>query len=132
VQLGNLLDTVRVDKFITPNINQLLDAYEGNYLLLQNKQINKKFLKASLTALIEYRDIQFIKAGNMIVPVIVGISEANQLIKQTKMKAIDDKKVFKWVYALNRAFIMDYSFASTVHKAQGSGHRTRRRCPGHG
>lgn len=120
VQLGNLLDTVVVKSFITPKLSDLLSAYEGNNLLLQNKQINRKYLEQSLNALLEHKDIAFIEAGNMIAPVIIGIAEANEVIKQCKMKAIENRKNFKWVYALNRAFIMDYSFASTVHKAQGS------------
>lgn len=120
VQLGNMLEPVKVNRFIKPNLDTLVEAYYKNYLLLQNSQINSKYLEASLYALIQHKDIEFIEAGNMIVPVIKGIGNANIVIKQAKMEAVADKKNYKWLYALNRAFIMDYTFASTVHKAQGS------------
>jgi len=121
VQLGSLLDTVLAIKFIKPTTKDLINWFETGKLELQNKQINKKFLEASLKALIDNKDIQFIDTiGGCIYPVIVGIDKANVALKKAKMKAIENKKYFKDVYALGRAYIMDYSFATTVHKSQGS------------
>jgi ATP-dependent exoDNAse (exonuclease V) alpha subunit len=109
-----------VDKFIKPSYQKLLDAYESNTLMLQNSQINKKFLEQSLKALMKNKHIQFIQAEGMIIPVIPGIGEAYIIRNKAKEAAISDRKKFQDVYALNRAFTMDYSFASTVHKSQGS------------
>ncbi len=120
VQLGNYSTLVKVDKFIKPKINKLVEAYESGTLKMQNSQINKKFLKSSLQALIDHKDIQFIEANGIIIPVILGIAEAYKLRQQTKVRAVENKAEFKWVYAMDRAYTMDYSFASTVHKAQGS------------
>jgi exodeoxyribonuclease-5 len=120
VQLGNLTDLVKVEKFINPSLKDLIDYYKTERLYLQNSQINKKFLESNLQALIDCKDIKFISCNSYIIPVICGIGNANNIIKLAKEKALEDKKQFKWVYALNRAFIMDYEFASTVHKAQGS------------
>lgn len=120
VQLGNYSLPVKVDKFITPSLNTLLMAYEDKLLWLQNSQINPKFLKESLKALIDYEHIQFIQVNELIIPVIVGIHNANIIKKEVKGSCVINKSNFKWLYALDRAFIMDYSFASTIHKAQGS------------
>lgn len=120
VQLGSLTDLYMVDKFIKPSYQKLLDAYESNTLMLQNSQINKKFLEQSLKALMKNKHIQFIQAEGMIIPVIPGIGEAYIIRNKAKEAAISDRKKFQDVYALNRAFTMDYSFASTVHKSQGS------------
>lgn len=120
VQLGNYSLAVKVDKFIQPNINRLLAHYEAGTLWLQNSQINPKFVKESLKALIDHNDIQFIQVNEVIVPVVVGIHNANLVKKLAKQKAVEDKSNFKWLYALDRAFTMDYTFASTVHKSQGS------------
>lgn len=120
VQLGSRLDLVKVDRFIEPTINSLMNSYENNTLYLQNSQINKKYLEYSLQTMLDCKDIDFIQVGEIIIPVIVGINKANLALKQAKEKAIHNKSNFKWIYALGRAFTMDYSFASTVHKAQGS------------
>ena len=120
VQLGNMIDLVKVDDFINPDLEDLIDRYNANKLILQNTQINRRFLEASLQALLDIKEIQFIISGGLVYPVIVGIDKANQKLKQSKQKAIENKKHFKDVYALGRAFIMDYSFATTVHKSQGS------------
>jgi len=120
VQLGNMLDTIVCDEFIKPSLEDLLAWRELGILVLQNNQINKKFLEASLHALIKNKNIEFIVSEDKVYPVIVGIGKANLVIKQTKEKAIKERKNYKDVYALNRAFIMDYSFASTVHKSQGN------------
>ena len=53
-------------------------------------------------------------------PVIFGTHTAAIARKQARQKAIENKKYFTDVYALGRAFTCDYSFASTVHKSQGS------------
>jgi len=120
VQLGSLTDLYIVDKFVKPSYEKLLDAYNNNTLMLQNSQINKKFLESSLKALIKNKHIRFIQSGGLIIPVIPGIGEAYLIRNKAKEAAISDRKKFQDVYALNRAFTMDYSFASTVHKSQGS------------
>ena len=120
VQLGNLLDLVRVEKFVSPNLNSLLQAYEAGKLYMQNNQISKKWVKENLQALLDCEAIQFITLNNHIIPVIPGTNNAYVARRKAKEAAILDKHMFKWVYAMNRAFTMDYSFASTVHKAQGS------------
>jgi len=120
VQLGSKTDLIKVDRIINPSINDLLNSYENGTLYLQNSQINKKYLEFSLKTMLDCKDIDFINVGDFIVPVIIGINNANLALKKAKEAAIKDKSNFKWVYALGRAFIMDYSFASTVHKAQGS------------
>lgn len=121
VQLGNRLDTTVVKEFIKPDVDYLVKAYLGGWLVLQNSQINNLFLVESLSALITNKHIQFITDDyGFIYPVIVGIHNANQAIKTTKEKALINRRLFVDVYALNRAFIMDYAFASTVHKSQGS------------
>jgi len=128
VQLGNMLDLVTVDSYIEPSLEELIDAYYYNplkndykyKLLLQNSQISKKFIEYSLQSLINHSSIKFILSGNTIIPVIEGIDNANIILSGAKEAALQDKKMFKHVYTLGRAFIMDYPFASTVHKAQGS------------
>ena len=120
VQLGSLSRTYIPTKYITPSINKLIESYENGSLYLQNSQINKKYLKSNLQALIDCKDINFVQIGRQIVPVVIGINNAYLAIKKAKFDAVQDKSKFKWVYALGRAFTMDYSFASTVHKAQGS------------
>ena len=121
VQLGSMSDIIVCKQFIKPTINDLLLWFENSTLRLQNAQINKKFLEPSLKALITNKDIKFIvNDKDLVYPVIVGIGNANIVLKAAKVKAIKNKKYFKDVYALGRAYIMDYSFATTVHKAQGS------------
>lgn len=124
VQLGNMVDPIVCTRFIKPTVQDLLTWFEIGKLELQNKQISKRFLESSLKALINNKHIQFIEStetlGSKVYPVILGIGKANIVLKEAKQKAIDNKKYFKDVYALGRAFIMDYNFASTVHKSQGS------------
>ena len=121
VQLGNLVDTVIVDEYVEPSLGDLVLRYTtGQGLLLQNSQISKAYIEASLQALINNRHIKFISSEGVWVPIIEGIGKANVVLKKAKHAAIEDKKNFKDVYALGRAFVMDYTFASTVHKAQGS------------
>ena len=57
---------------------------------------------------------------NKVYPVILGVGKANIALKAAKQKAVENKKHFKEVYALGRAYVMDYSFCSTTHKSQGS------------
>ena len=121
VQLGSQPDLYKVDNFVEPSLTQLLRWYESGTLKLQNSQINKKFLVNNLEALMINKHIKFISSGERaIIPVIIGIGDAYEVRRKAKEAAIKDKKKFKEVYALGRAFTMDYSFASTVHKAQGS------------
>ena len=120
VQLGNKTDTVIVDSYVNPDLDQLKFLYENQLLLLQNSNINSMFLDESLKALITNKHIKFISSDNRVIPVIEGIGEAYLIRNRAKESAIADKRKFADVYALNRAFTMDYVFASTVHKAQGS------------
>ncbi len=121
IQLGSMSDTIVCDRFILPDIDALLDLFNNQELQLQNSNINSKFLKQSLQALIDNKDIRFIEDALMkVYPVIVGIGNANIVIKDAKAAAVKNRSKFKDVYALGRAYIMDYSFASTVHKSQGS------------
>ena len=120
VQLGNMTHTIHVEKYIEPTLDQLVNLYTSGVLKLQNSQINKKFLGPSLQAMISHKEIKFIACGMNVYPVVEGIANAYEIRNLAKDAAVKDKKNFKWVYALNRAFTMDYTFASTVHKAQGS------------
>lgn len=120
VQLGNRVEPVLCERFVKPTLEELLARYNGQTLILQNSQINSKFLESSLDALIKHKDIQFIVDDWYMYPVIVGIGKANAILTQAKKAAIEDRQMFKHVYTLGRAFIMDYTFASTVHKSQGS------------
>ena len=122
VQLGNMIEPIVVEEYIKPTLSMLRQAYEEGSLKLQNSQINKKFLDHSLTALISNKHIKFIKdkGSFAIIPVIEGVGNAYEARNKAKEMAIKDKSYFKDVYALGRAFTMDYTFASTVHKSQGS------------
>ena len=122
VQLGNMIEPIIVEEYIKPNLSMLKQAYEEGSLKLQNSQINKQFLDHSLNALISNKHIKFIKdkGSFAIIPVIEGVGNAYEARNKAKEMAIKDKSHFKDVYALGRAFTMDYTFASTVHKSQGS------------
>lgn len=120
VQLGTQSDLFKVDDFIEPSLDDLVFLYENNLLKMQNSQINKKFLLSSLKAMIMNENIKFIKSENRVIPVIIGIGDAYIVKQKAREAAINDKHYFRDVYALGRAFVMDYPFASTVHKAQGS------------
>jgi len=120
VQLGNMTSTVVIDEFYSPSLEELIMSYEVGNLKLQNSQISSKYLEMSLQALIDHKDIEFIIVEDFMIPIIKGIGNANEVLKKAKEAAVKNKAMFKWVYALGRAFTMDYSFASTVHKAQGS------------
>ena len=120
VQLGSMLDLVSCVEFVKPTIKDLLALWENGVLKLQNSQINKKFLEFSLNELIVTKDIKFITDGRFVYPVIVGIGNANIVLRKAKEAALKTRSKFKTVYALGRAFTMDYPFATTVHKSQGS------------
>lgn len=120
VQLGNMTDTVIVDSYVTPSLAELTFLYENNLLMMQNSQINKNFLQESLKALLDNKNIKFISSHNKTIPVLEGIGEAHSIRNKAKEAAIKNRKKFVEVYALGRAFTMDYTFASTVHKSQGS------------
>lgn len=120
VQLGNYPNLIKVDKIISPNLNLLISHFNSGTLFLQNNKINKKYLEQSLQALIDCNYIDFIETNDIIIPVIIGIENAYRIRKEARLAALENKHNFKWLYAMDRAFTMDYSFASTVHKAQGS------------
>jgi len=121
VQLGNMIDTTLVMDFVTPSLSDLLNLYETQKLKLQNGHMSTRFIEASLKALIDNSHIKFVECiDSFVYPVVVGIDKANIAIKQAKEAAINDKAAFKDVYALGRAYTMDYAFATTVHKSQGS------------
>lgn len=120
VQLGTQSDLFKVDDFVEPSLDDLVFLYENNLLKMQNSQINKKFLLSSLKAMTMNENIKFIKSENRVIPVIIGIGDAYIVKQKAREAAINDKHYFRDVYALGRAFVMDYPFASTVHKSQGS------------
>lgn len=121
VQLGSMLDTKLCVKFVNPTTFDLLQWFHSEKLKLQNAQISAQFLEQSLDALIKNKHIKFMEAmDNKIYPVIIGVGKANIVLKAAKARAVEDRKMFKDVYALGRAYTMDYSFATTVHKSQGS------------
>jgi len=121
VQLGSKDSTILCEGFIEPTVDELVSCFELGTLDLQNSKINKKFLEDSMRAMINNRDIKFIQDDRLtIYPVIVGIDVANRVLKKARIEAVKDRSKFRDVYALGRAYIMDYSFASTVHKSQGS------------
>lgn len=125
VQLGSMLDLVTCSKFIDVNPFYLKTAFEEGDLILQNNKINKKWLDKALSDLYYNKDIKFMMDENeKIYPVIVGIGNAHKVLREAKEAALENRSKFSDVYALGRAFVMDYSFATTVHKAQGSEFKT--------
>jgi hypothetical protein len=120
VQLGSYTNLIEVHEIIQPSLPELIEFYYNNLLIMQNTRINKNFLEESLNALLRHNSIQFIRNNSYIFPVIIGIDEASKAYRIAKENAIKDRSNFTQVYAISRAFTMDYSFASTVHKAQGS------------
>lgn len=121
VQLGSRLDLFTCDEIVDDlDILDLMGAYTADTLLLQNNRISRQYIESSLRQLLSNRSIQFIRSGELLIPVIIGIGNANKVLIEAKQKAIKNRPAFADVYTLGRAFTMDYSFASTVHKAQGS------------
>lgn len=120
VQIGNLTSTYIIDSIVEPSVEQLVMLYENNSLYMQDMQVNRRFVYESMKAMVEHPAIQFISINDRVLPVVFGIGIANAARKKAREAAIENKKMFKNVYALNRAFTVDYTFASTVHKAQGS------------
>ena len=128
VQLGSMLETIIVDQYYT-NITKeiLLALYEEGKLILQNMQINKKFLDLTMHKLATDTDIKFILATNgLTYAVLEGIGDAYLLRQQIKTAAVDApqgtskrSKAWQRYYTIERAFTMDYPFASTVYKSQG-------------
>ena len=61
-----------------------------------------------------------VDSNDNIYPVIEGTYKAYIHRHNSRVRALKDRKAFADVYAIDRAFTMDYAFATTVHKAQGS------------
>ncbi len=127
VQLGSNPDLVYVEDMIDKSnivLSDVITWYLDNNMLLQNSNISAKYMELEFSSLLKLDGIEFAKVAingtTKIVPVVLGIYNAYSLTKQIKAAAIKDKKNYKFIYALNKAFTMDYKFASTVHKAQGS------------
>lgn len=122
VQLGSKLETVNCVRFLDDiSPYYLKKAYEEGDLMLQNNQINKKWLDKAISDLYYNENIRFIEDDQeRIYAVIVGIGNANKVLKEAKEAALENRSKFSDVYALGRAFVMDYTFATTVHKSQGS------------
>lgn len=120
VQVGNLTSTYIIDSIIEPSVEQLVMLYENNSLYMQDMQVNRRFVYESMKAMVDHPAIEFTSINGRVLPVVFGIGNANAARKKAREAAIENKKMFKNVYALNRAFTVDYTFASTVHKAQGS------------
>lgn len=127
VQLGSNPDLVYVEDMIDKSdvvLSDVITWYLDNNILLQNSNISAKYMELEFSTLLKLDGIEFAKVAingtTKIVPVVLGIYNAYSLTKQIKAAAIKDKKNYKFIYALNKAYTMDYKFASTVHKAQGS------------
>lgn len=127
VQLGSSPDLVYVEEVLDKSnivLSDVITWYLDNNMLLQNSNISVKYMKLEFSSLLKLDGIEFAKVAingtTKIVPVVLGIYNAYSLTKQIKAAAIKDKKNYKFIYALNKAYTMDYKFASTVHKAQGS------------
>ena len=126
-QLGSNPDLVYVEDMIDKSdvvLSDVITWYLDNNMLLQNSNISAKYMELEFSSLLKLDGIEFAKVAingtTKIVPVVLGIYNAYSLTKQIKAAAIKDKKNYKFIYALNKAYTMDYKFASTVHKAQGS------------
>ena len=127
VQLGSNPDLVYVEDMIDKSdvvLSDVITWYLDNNMLLQNSSVSAKYMELEFSSLLKLDGIEFAKIAingtTKIVPVVLGIYNAYSLTKQIKAAAIKDKKNYKFIYALNKAYTMDYKFASTVHKAQGS------------
>ena len=127
VQLGSNPDLVYVEDMIDKSdvvLSDVITWYLDNNMLLQNSNISAKYMELEFSTLLKIDGVEFAKVAingtTKIVPVVLGIYNAYSLTKQIKAAAIKDKKNYKFIYALNKAYTMDYKFASTVHKAQGS------------
>ena len=127
VQLGSNPDLVYVEDMIDKSsvvLSDVITWYLDNNMLLQNSKISAKYMELEFSTLLKIDGVEFAKVAingtTKIVPVVLGIYNAYSLTKQIKAAAIKDKKNYKFIYALNKAYTMDYKFASTVHKAQGS------------
>jgi len=120
VQIGNLTETHKIDEILNPDETSLIRMYEDGVLYMQDMNINRNFLGQSFYAMINNPNIAFVRVGGYVMPVIFGTHNAAIARKKAREKAIENKKYFTDVYALGRAFTCDYSFASTVHKSQGS------------
>ena len=127
VQLGSNPDLVYVEDMIDKSdvvLSDVITWYLDNNMLLQNSKISAKYMELEFSTLLKLDGVEFAKVAingtTKIVPVVLGIYNAYSLTKQIKAAAIKDKKNYKFIYALNKAYTMDYKFASTVHKAQGS------------
>ena len=127
VQLGSNPDLVYVEDMIDKSdvvLSDVITWYLDNNMLLQNSNISAKYMELEFSSLLKLDGIEFAKVAindtTKIVPVVLGIYNAYSLTKQIKAAAIKDKKNYKFIYALNKVYTMDYKFASTVHKAQGS------------
>jgi len=128
MQLGSLLETVQVNSKVRPTIKDLMSLHTAGRLVLQNNQINKKYLQQNLQALLNQSEIEFIQdKDGYIYPVVFGIGRAYRVRNFVKQEAVDSQpgtrergKAWSRFYALERAYTMDYTFASTVHKSQGS------------
>ena len=127
VQLGSNPDLVYVEDMIDKSdvvLSDVITWYLDNNMLLQNSNISAKYMELEFSTLLKLDGVEFAKVAingtPKIVPVVLGIYNAYSVTKQIKAAAIKDKKNYKFIYALNKAYTMDYKFASTVHKAQGS------------
>ena len=127
VQLGSSPDLVYVEEVLDKSnivLSDVITWYLDSELLLQNSKISAKYMELEFSTLLKLDGVEFAKVvingTTKIVPVVLGIYNAYSLTKQIKAAAIKDKKNYKFIYALNKAYTMDYKFASTVHKAQGS------------
>jgi len=113
-------DIAVVNKANKPTLQELCMLYESGGLNLQNSQISKKFVSVSLQQLLDFKQIEWAYINDKLTPIIVGINEAYKLKKKIMSSCINNRSNFKHLYTFNRAYVVDYTFCSTVHKSQGS------------
>ena len=119
VQIGNFTELI-VPTFVEPTYEELYALWDDRILQMQDNRMNSKFVQSSLEALLKHKEIKFVDIGEKVLPVILGVGKAHRLRQEASKKALGNKKAFKEVYTLGRAYTMDYPFATTVHKSQGS------------
>lgn len=121
VQLGAKLDLVYVHEIVEHmSIIGLVELFKEGKLKLQNSQMKAQWLEENLLRVMKMCDYFIIDNYANVYPVIEGINNYYLLDRRTKEAALENKSKFVDVYTLGRIWSMDYSFASTVHKAQGS------------
>ncbi len=109
-----------VSKAKKPSIHELVSLFEQGELNLQNSNIAKKFVKYSLEQLLGTKYIDWAYVDGKLTPIVIGVDKAYKRAKAIKGECIVNRSNYAKLYTFNRAFVVDYSFCTTVHKSQGS------------